>query len=432
MIIDRPKTLRKTLLQNIPLPDDKDIIVYNTNFAEFLYKDVEELYEKDLSQYNELSNEFVSLSNELNACENFINNVKLVNKSYDEKAYIQKIQELEIKYAQKYKDIKDIEKRISLYENKVSEINTKIDQQKFTEQQSIQQKKKDNIELLNKKTIELGELKTCMDYFMDYYNEYDSIIKMIRKEIEFEENLLTKAEEKISFCKECGKRYYPSTKKIKDRISSLEFRLKTHNDKYIKLKERHDNYKDRIKSINNEIKSLKEIIKMSDYSYIKKSNNILSLEGQKFEIFEEINKLQEKLQKEIQTKGKEYNQLKTQIDIYKTSFANYNELKSISKKMLELQEKLKPIKEKIPIYENNLELITQFLEMKYKVYEKNLNVFFDNRVKIKLFEKDGYNFKKICQIKFDNIDAIYLDAEKYTELNNFIVKKLKILSEEME
>ena len=122
MIIDNPQSLRKILLKAIPLPEDKDVIVYDTRFAIFTDKDVQELYETNLQEYLSLSKEFLNLSNELKQYEDFINNLKLVNNSYGEKDYILKIQQLETLYAQKYKDIKSIEKKITIYENKIKEI----------------------------------------------------------------------------------------------------------------------------------------------------------------------------------------------------------------------------------------------------------------------------------------------------------------------
>ena len=429
MIIDNPQSLRKILLKAIPLPEDKDVIVYDTRFAIFTDKDVQELYETNLQEYLSLSKEFLNLSNELKQYEDFINNLKLVNNSYGEKDYILKIQQLETLYAQKYKDIKSIEKKITIYENKIKEINRKIDNQKLSSEQFVNNLKKEKAEILRKKTLELGEVQTCVNFFKDYHEEYTAIIKMLQREIEAEKSLLRRSIEKNAMCEECGKRYYPSPERMRERIHSLEYRLNLHNNKFFKLKEKQDDYQLKLSELQLEIKSLKNEIQIADNLYIKKSPQILTLEGEKFEIFEEINKLQTKLSDEIQAQGHEYQKLKRQIEIYKTSFSNYTEAKRVSKQMQEVQQKIKPIEQKLYEYKGKVQILIDFLEMKYKLYESNLNAFFDGRVKVKLFERNEEKFKKICELKLDNIDITYLDPDKRSELNAIIVQKLKSLKE---
>ena len=74
-----------------------------------------------------------------------------------------------------------------------------------------------------------------------------------------------------------------------------------------------------------------------------------------------------------------------------------------------------------------LDLIIEFLDMKFKVYEKNISTLFANRVKFKLFEFKDYEIEKVMKIKYNNIDIDYLNADNYVELNKLIVKKLKSL-----
>lgn len=428
MLIDEPTTLRNSILKRIPLPEDKDIIIYNKNFLELIDKDVQELYNSNLEVFKTLNKEYLNLCKEKKECEDFINNLSLVNKSYDENAYVKKIQELETVYAKKFAKIKSIEKRISIYENRVSELNRKIDNQNYLEQKYVNEQKEKNIELLRKDTVYLGELETCAKFFTDYYNEYGYIIKILDEEIDFEQKKLKKCLEENTNCKECGKKIYPSAKKIQANIDKLQARLEKHTEKCIELKEKRDNYRKQLSKLKKEISSLKEQIQMSDYSYTKKSEETLKLESAKFKVFDEINDLQNELKQAKETEGKEYERLKLQIEVYKTSLENYLEARRISKRIREIQEKLKPIQEKMNDYKDSLELYTEFLDIKYKVYEKNLNVFFENRVKLKLFERDGLYFKKVCKIKFDNIDILYLNPKQSKELNSFIVKKLRTLN----
>lgn len=432
MLIDHPQKIRAMLLNTFPLPEDREIVMYDVRFKNLIGKNIQELYTTQLAQHKELSKEYVELSKKIADYESFIDNLKLVAKSYTTQDYMLKIKELEAEYTTKFGNIRNLEKRIALHENKIEKINKDIANQKTLEEETIKQMKSRKAERLNKDLAKLAEMQSAVKFFQDYYSEYSLLIKMIEREKVFEENLLDKTTKKNIKCRECGKRYYPSESAILKRIQSLDNRLQVHQQNYTKLKEKRDNYNERIATLRFEVEQLRTEIQMSNNSYIKKTPEVLKLEGEKFKIFDELEKIQKEYQELVSRQGREFKELKRRIDVYRTSLSNYLEATNISKELLELKPKLKEIQEKMTKLETTLNSLAEFMEMKYKVYERDLSVHFENKVQFNLFERDGFYFKKINIIKYENIESLYLDVKKYEELNTFLVKKFRVFIEDKE
>ena len=432
MLIDHPQKIRAMLLNTFPLPEDREIVMYDVRFKNLIGKNIQELYTTQLAQHKELSKEYVELSKKIADYESFIDNLKLVAKSYTTQDYMLKIKELEAEYTTKFGNIRNLEKRIALHENKIEKINKDIANQKALEEETIKQMKNRKTERLNKDLAKLAEMQSAVKFFQDYYSEYSLLIKMIEREKVFEENLLDKTTKKNIKCRECGKRYYPSESSILKRIQSLDSRLQVHQQNYTKLKEKRDNYNERIAALRFEVDQLRTEIQMSNNSYIKKTPEVLKLEGEKFKIFEELEKIQKEYQELVARQGREFKELKRRIDVYRTSLSNYLEATNISKELLELKPQLKEIQEKMTKLETTLNSLAEFMEMKYKVYERDLSVHFENKVQFNLFERDGFYFKKMSIIKYENIESLYLDVKKYEELNTFLVKKFRVFIEDKE
>lgn len=425
MILDNLKSLRKKILKLIPLPEDKEVIIYNKSFSDFINKDVQELYEINLEQYNENSTKIQELKANIKAAEEFINNAAIVNKKLDEKGHIIKIKELETEYAQKYAKIKSFERKISMYSSRIQKISSEIDFHISEGKKFSKQKEEELNEKININNFKIGELETYYRYYKEYYNEYSLLSKMLNKELAAQEKILRSALDDNTICRQCRKRYYPSATSVTRNMKVIQDRLDQYNNNFTLVKQKAEEYKKQAKLLKEENKSMKEQIKNFKFIYSKKSDKVLNLEAVKFGLFNDIEALEEELKAEVQKKGKEYQQLKNKINTYKTSLDNLIAIKQTAKELQIYKEELQQILEKQKLYINNLDFIIKFLDIKFKLYTKNLKTFFDERVKIDLFEIQEYNINEICNIEFDNIKMEFLNAEGYKELNDFLVTKLK-------
>lgn len=425
MILDNLKSLRKKILKLIPLPEDKEVIIYNKSFSDFINKDVQELYEINLEQYNENSTKIQELKANIKSAEEFINNAAIVNKKLDEKGHIIKIKELETEYAQKYAKIKSFERKISMYSSRIQKISSEIDFHISEGKKFSKQKEEELNEKININNFKIGELETYYRYYKEYYNEYSLLSKMLNKELAAQEKILRSALDDNTICRQCRKRYYPSATSVTRNMKVIQDRLDQYNNNFTLVKQKAEEYKKQAKLLKEENKSMKEQIKNFKFIYSKKSDKVLNLEAVKFGLFNDIEALEEELKAEVQKKGKEYQQLKNKINTYKTSLDNLIAIKQTAKELQIYKEELQQILEKQKLYINNLDFIIKFLDIKFKLYTKNLKTFFDERVKIDLFEIQEYNINEICNIEFDNIKMEFLNAEGYKELNDFLVTKLK-------
>ena len=427
MFIDDLKNVRSKILKCIPLPSDNDIVIYDDKFSSFIDKDVEQLYKNYLEEYKKVESECMDLSNRIKQYEDFIDNATIVNNSFSEKEYINIIKNLETNYAKKYKNIKDLERQIAVYQNRLTELNKKLDYQKIVDRNFAEKEKAKLTEEIKKTELSIGRTQAYYEFYNDLSKQYLTIIEIMKKEKVFYEDTLEKSMADTSLCYECKRRYYPSPESLKKIISKYDRSIEEDNNKYLEAKEKRANYKKEKVNLNKELARLKEELKMYDTIYVKKSDNILKIEKAKFKVFNQIDDLSNKLKQITSIQTKEYFNLKKEIDVFKTSLFNLSEKKRLSKELIELKDIYDKTKSNFDMIKGKLDLIIEFLDMKFKVYEKNISTLFANRVKFKLFEFKFYEIEKVMKIKYNNIDIDYLNADNYVELNKLIVKKLKSL-----
>ena len=428
MIIDNEKDLRKKILKLVPFPTNEEVVLYDKRFVNLLNYDVNKLYKEYYQKYNKVAQECLSLQHKQKEYEDFISNAKIYNKKMSEKDYIEKIQELEIIYTKKFSSIKNLEKKISVYSNKIAQQNKLIEEEQIKMKQKLEREKSSILKQLQKNDIRIAELKSYINFFEDYKKEYDFIKKVLQEEQDFEMGIYNMYLNKSNFkCPQCGRMYFPHITTLTKTIDTLAEKIKKLDQKYLEYESKKNEYSKEFSKISQETQNLKQYLENSELMYIKKNKNILQYEAVKFVAFEQLDKLQEELKSKKETTGKEYQNLKNNIDVYKTSFNNLQEIKRVSKELAEINNQIKELSEKMSSIKPKLELILDFLDMRNKVYEKSLKTLFDDKISIKLFKREDLKIISMCEVKYNNINTSLLTQEQIEEANKLIVKKLKTL-----
>lgn len=427
MLIDHPMTLRKKILKSFSMPQDEDILVYNANFLHLADKDVEDLYEKYYTQYVEKNDKYKELTKKLNDYDDFLSNAKLISPNLSEQGHVKKIQELETEYAKKYGDIKNVEKKLQMYENRILQQNSKI-AKKMQEQESLFQKEKENkINELNDTHIKIGQYETYIQFFNDFAKDHKLLIEMLEKEKARYEEMFELAEKEADRCRECRTRRYPAAKTINTNIEKIQQRIDQHNKDYELAVDKKKEYRYQLKRAQVKALELKDEISLSESTYAKKSPEVLQLEGAKFGFIEDMGKAQEELDKLISTQSRDFKLLKDKIKAYRESLNNLLQMQKMSSEIGKLKELQAQYEEQLDFIIPKLNLLTQFIDVKHKVFEDRLNGMFDGRIKFKFFELEDYAFSEVCEMKFDNVDVSFLTQEQAKEMNQLIVSRFRYI-----
>ena len=425
MLVEQPKTLRNKILRVFPLPKNEDILVYNINFRNLANKDVDQLYFNYYSQYKEKSAKYIEITNKLKEYDDFINNAPLVNTKLNEKEYIYTIQQLETEYAKKY-SIKNIEKKIETYNNRISQQNILIEKQIKKEEKELEELTFQKMEELKQVNIRIGELETYVSFFQNYEKDYAMLIKMIAQEKKYYERMREKCETDESFCDKCRKRRYPDPRTLEKNIAKIQERMQDHNYTFVNLKQKESDYKLKLKETKKRAAEIKKEIEVSSFLSTKKSPEVLRLEGIKFSLFNEVEALNEELKNLISKENASFRNLKNKIQLYRESLTNLLEMRRISKEIPSLKENSTTYADEIASLKVKLNLIVTFIETRYKVYSNRLSSIFDDRVKFTFCEVNEFEIKEILQIKYDNIATEYLTFDQLKELNTLINSKLML------
>lgn len=427
MLIDNPMTLRKKILKSFSMPEDEDILVYNANFLHLVDKDVEDLYGKYYTQYIEKNDKYTELTNKLNEYDEFLSNAKLINENLSEQEHIKKIQELETEYNRKYGNIKSVEKKLQMYENRILQQNFKIAQKMQEQEDFFQKEKQRKIYELNDTHIKIGQYETYIQFFKDFAKDHKLLIEMLEKEKARYEEMFELAEKEADRCRECRTRRYPAAKTINTNIEKIQQRIDEHNRDYELAVDKKKEYKYQLKRAQVKALELTDEIKLSESTYAKKSPEVLQLEGVKFGLIEDMGKAQEELEALIGVQSKEFKLLKDKIKAYRDSLNNLLQMQKMSSEIGNLKELQAQYREQLDLIIPKLNLLTQFIDVKHKVFEDRLNGMFDGRIKFKFFELEDYAFREVCEMKFDNVDVSFLTQEQAKEMNQLIVSRFRYI-----
>ena len=433
MFLDNVEELRKNIIKLVRKPTNQDIIYYNSKFIDLINVDVEKLYYDELKKYRELEKQYLEVKSKIDDYNERVNNLNLIGKM-SELEYMSKIQELEIKYAKEYKEIKILENKINTYKNKIVDLKNKIEIQKAKE---IEDKKGFQSQLLkskNRLSSNIGNLKIALDI-------NNKKIDITREKLNFERDKYNTFEETKKAIEEDNYvcQYCKSTldkkslkKVIKNAIKQQEIILekidKLKNELSI-LNNQKNELEDNLLNSTSELKNINFAEKQNLFAYDKKSVKVLKLEGTIFQLENEIENLEIQYEEKAKKAGPNFKRMKAKLEAYKESFLNLREIKD-QKENLKLDLNIyDDVIEQAKEIKFNLKLHCQFLMTRNKLWEQNLSNLFDNKLKFKLFEEENLEIKEICIIYYNNIESKYLKPDEEKEVERMIIDKMRFLED---
>lgn len=436
MFIDNKSKLRKALLRMINTPKNEEIVYYNAKFIDLINVNVEKLYEDEVAKFKEIEQEYDLIKKKIDDYNAKLEILGNSNKKMTEVEHIEKIQELEIIYAKKYRDVKTLENKIEIHKGKIENINNKIKIQQTKELKELSQKKqsimseKDKIKglisniktllVINEKASKFSSEKLETEqkkYF--YVDKYGEAIKNGTFTCEYCKGHISSRKTKDTLLKENEEEKQILLKQIDLLTKECE------QNNYEKLKLQHD-----MNKLKADLKNLEQIDSQDLFRYEKKSLEILKLEASKFRLLEEMQEIDQICKEKIEKYGDDIQKLKLQIETYKQSLMNLQEIKQAKlsltddiKDMQKLEEQMKKMKADILFH-------CEFIATKNKLIQKRLSELFDLKLRFELFEQSGIVFKEKMKIYYDNVDIIYVSPEIQREINKIICDKISLFNEE--
>lgn len=421
---------REQFMKLIPKPKNQEVIVYDVNLKDLLDVNVFEEYKATLNEYKQKKETYDLLDIEINQYLEIINKAYLYDTSWGESDYINMLQNEKKTYSTLYRSIKQIEDKISISKKKLKVIEEKINIQTITDKKNIEKKLESldaNIEknknLYFKQKDKLNELKNDLSYI-------NHLIQDAYKDKEFINKMKEDLKNDTFICEYCGTKI-----KSHGENSHLAKRIQRNlinNDKQIaNLNSRKEKTELEIAGLENEFKKVKEqlnndiqIKKQGNNIYIKKSTEVLKLEGLRTKTINDITTLEKSLKKQPHYSSDAFNNIKDKISKLELSLDNLHKIKVAKTNIQDKINQYDSLKKELSDIESKLKSYVNFIRIYYKIYEQKLNLLFGNGIKFKLYEIDNYEVKEVLKIYYNNIEYEYLDNKAKNSVNKILLRNL--------
>lgn len=419
---------REDFLKIIPKPTNEDVILYDISLKDLIDIDVPNEYLKLLPVFKEAKNNLKKLKEEIDAYTERTNQMFLVNPSWSEETYLQKLQDDMRTYSTLYGSIKRKEEEIKICQKKIDAINEKILVQKSKEEKDNETRNENiNNEIEENKT-DINKYKDTVEIYKKAYKKNEEQIKNLKSDLKILKlslQQLFKGEYKC-FC--CGKKIKEVeagkiTEKITINIQKKEQELINLSEEQNKMKNTLDYYKDQLSK--NKTKLQNNLVFRRNFKkmYIKKSIEILKLEAQKNEVLNKITELNEKFKDEPNINSKKFLELKNRIEKYKISLENLRKIKSIKGNTAIKINKYKEKQIQIEEMKKTITKYLSFLNIYYKIYEQKASQYAGPDYKIKLFEIKNLDIIEILNIIYKGKEYSQLSKRDKQIVDQNLVEK---------
>lgn len=419
---------REDFIKFIPKPTNEDVILYDVSLKELIDVDVPNEYFKLLPIFKEKKAKFLKLKEEIKTYKTVIEQTFLLDPSWSEEIYLQKLQDDMRIYSLSYNNIKNIEDEIKILQKKISVINEKISIQKVKEEKENEEKNININNEIEENKINVKKCKNIIEIYKNAYKRSENQIKELKadlKTLKLSAQQLFRGDYKC-FC--CGRKIKEiEAGKITNRIAinmqKKEQQLEKLSEEKDKIKNTLDYYSEQLSK--NKIELQNNLAFRRNYKkiYIKKSIEILKLEAAKNECLEKIAKLNEKLQNEPFINSKKFLELKSRIEKYKISLENLKQIKNAKAIMAK---KINIYDEKENEFNKTKTLITKylsFLNIYYKIYEQKASQYAGPDYKIKLFEIKDLDIIEILNIFYKGIEYSQLSKKNKEIVDKNLIEK---------
>ena len=421
---------RDRILKIVPKPNNLEVIIYDTDLKDLSNVDVFKEYEKEYKNYIIKKEQYDVLNEEVQQYLDTINKAYLFNTSWSEEDYISMIQNEKKTYSTLYKDIKKIEDKIVVAKKKLKTIEENINLQKIKDNKKIEEKKENIDKNIEKNKKEYFELK-------DKLNEYKNDNKYIQdkiKEVNNDRDIILKMQADLNndtfICEYCGTKIksHSNNSHIAKRIARNLVNNSQQLDNLNKRKEKTDleiaYLENKLRTIKKELNNDIEFKKQGNDIYIKKSIEVLKLEGLRSKTINDISLLEKNLKKQPSYNSNKFNDMKDKISKYELSLENLQKIKIAKNNIQEKLTEFNTIKKDLLETENLLKKYVKFISIYYKIIEQKLNNFIGNNITFKLYSIEGYEIKEVLKIYYDKVEYEYLDQKIKDYINRTLLKIL--------
>lgn len=419
---------RENLINFIPKPSNKEVIIYDVSLSDLIDVDVMKEYKELLPIFNLCKQQFLGYKNNLEEYQNMLNNIYLYKQSWTVEDYLFALQNDKKTYKTLYGEVKKIETKISTLEKNIKIIDEKIQMQTIKEREELEKKKQNIDKKIDENVEKMVSLREVYATLKIQDEKLKEAIKENQEDFEVLQIMVETINKGECKCQYCGsklsnvsenslfyKRTCSNLEKNKENLEKLLEKKKKNDEQ---LKEYDKQLKDIRQELNNDSK-----FKSSDFIfYQKKSMQVLKLEGQKDVMFKELNELRKTLERKSETKKPEFIQLKTRIEQCELSLENLKKIKSMKEKMQQDTEEYNKLKTELIEMKNKMEKYKTFLSYFFKIYEQKAAEFCGKDFKFKIFEFEDYTLKECFEIYYKNV--------KYENLATISKRKVEAILEE--
>lgn len=419
---------REAFIKFIPKPTNEDVILYDISLKELIDVDVLTEYNKLFPVFQKTKMEFMKLKEEIDIYTETINQIFLVNPSWSEEMYLEKLREDMQLYSTLYGDIKRKEDKIKILQKKIDSTNEKIIIQKNKEEKENEAKNINLNQEIEENKVNLIKFKDTIDVYKNSLKRIDEQIRNIKSDLK----ILKESESQLvggtyrCFC--CGRKIKENeTEKIINRITVNIQKNTEQLNLLLEQKEKNQNtlnyYKDELSKIKIELQNSMNFKKNLKNMYIKKSIEILKLEASRNEYLNKIEEEKQNLENEPKTNSKKFLELKNRIQKYRISLDNLKKIKSMKGTTALKIKVYEERKIKLKKMQTLLTKYLAFLNIYYKIYEQKASQYAGPDYKIKFFEIKNYEIINTLIITYKGIEYSELSKKDKQTVDKNLAEK---------
>lgn len=419
---------RENFIKIIPKPTNEDVILYDISLKDLIDVDVLKEYYKLLPIFKEEKNKLAKLKKEIDQYSNIINQTFLLNPSWSEETYLQKLQDDMRTYSISYGNIKKKEDEIKILQKKIEAINDKIVVQQAKEEKENEIRIANIINNIEENKIDIKKNKDTIGIYRDNLKKIEEQIRNSKSDLKMLKTSMQQLLNGKYICCCCGQKIKKdSTNQIIDKITlniqKKDSEITTMSDEKNKIKNTLDYFKDELLKNNISLKNNLNFKQNYKKMYIKKSIEILRLEASKSECLEKITNLNNELKNEPYINSKKFLELKNTIEKYKVSLENLKKIKSIKGTVGKQVSMYKRKQTEVKEMEKTINKYLTFLNIYYKIYEQKASQYAGPDYKIKLFEIKNCEIINILNIIYKGVEYSQLSKTNKEIVDENLIKK---------
>lgn len=415
---------RDALINFIPKPSNRDVIVYDTSLKDLINVDVFAEYKELLPIFNLSCQMFEGYKNNIKEYEKTLNNIFLYKPNWSEEDYLFYLQNEKKTYANLFGDIKRKESNIEMLKKKIKIVDEKIEIQTSKETKEIEEKKKNIDKKINQNVDKMFALKEVYETLKMESKKIEDAINENQKEFNELQIIIEGIANGECKCKYCGSKLSNVSensnffKRIAKNVQKNKAELETLLEKQSKNKEKLVEYEKNISEVKKELNNDSNFKSQEFNFYRKKSVEVLKLEAQRESMANNINTLQKELENDSQTKSKQFLEMKDRISKYELSLENLQKIKNMKVRIEEERVEYNKLNQEVTKMKNQMDQYKKFITIFFKIYEQKAAEFCGKGFKFKIFDFENYSLIEKFQIFYNEIE--YNSLNKQTK--EFVLK----------